>query len=321
MKRYLSGLSSPMVVVCFQADDQGVAQAVDYEQLKKEAGGSDPFSLPNDIDPSKNTDFQNLLKARFMGGFRAKIGLPDSIDPLDLQDIVSFDSGSINKVGFRMYCSEFQVVQLEPGGGYVSRPTWFAASQDPFSPWIFESNVDLSQSVIEPDSYHKLPGPVNQKIEEHKKSGMTFSVQQLWINLSTANLYATPTIKGVERDSVLGMNLERGFLTRYFDMLRSNKQPLLGVNIVDDRGEMATLSLTDFQLQVNPYLDSNGRPMQDPTFTQARASTLSYLCATESNVLPPRKFSRFSHCVSGTSWLSGRLTIGNNRIQLELARS
>ncbi|KAI9701712.1 MAG: hypothetical protein M1820_006340 [Bogoriella megaspora] len=285
MKRYLNGLSSPLLTVCFVADGNGVAQAIDYEELKKKANGSDPFAIPGDIDPSTNSDIKNLMGARFMGGFRAKIGLPEGVSPTDLPDILSFDSGSIAKVSFRMYCSDFDLVQLSPGGGYTLAPKWFAASQDRNNPWTFESKVDLSQSVVDKNSYHLMPPDVQKAI--HNKGSMAFSVQQLWFDMSTASLYSSPTIEGVARDSELGMILQRDFLTRYFDLLRGNGQPLLGVNVVDDKGDLATFSLTDFELQVNPYLDANGRPEQTPTPDQAKASTLSYLCATMGNKLPP----------------------------------
>ncbi|KAI9654192.1 MAG: hypothetical protein M1821_006720 [Bathelium mastoideum] len=274
MKRYLDGLSSPLLTVCFVADVNGVAQAIDYEELKKKANGSDPFAIPGGVDPSTSAEIERLMAARFMGGFRAKVGLPDGVDLADLPDIVSFDSGSIAKVGFSMYCSEFDLVQLSPGGGYISAPKWFATSQDRDNPWIFTSKVDLSQSVVDKNSYHLMPPDVQKAIKN--KGSMAFSVQQLWFDMSTASLYSSPEIEGVARDSELGMILQRDFLTRYFDLLQSNGQPLLGVNVVDDKGDLATFSLTDFELQVNPYLDANGRTEQNPTSDQTKASTLSF---------------------------------------------
>lgn len=46
MKKYLSGLSSPLVVVCYRANEKGEAKVIEYEELKKQAGGSDPSLYP-----------------------------------------------------------------------------------------------------------------------------------------------------------------------------------------------------------------------------------------------------------------------------------
>src|SRR5215212_10864212 len=76
MKEFLSTGTEPEVVICYVADEKGDPTQISYESLKQQANGSDPFTIPDDADPTTNPDIANLFKARFMVGIKAKIGLP-----------------------------------------------------------------------------------------------------------------------------------------------------------------------------------------------------------------------------------------------------
>ena len=55
MKLFLSGLTEPVVTVCYVANSAGQPVEVDYEQLVKSAQGTDPFSVPADATPPQIT--------------------------------------------------------------------------------------------------------------------------------------------------------------------------------------------------------------------------------------------------------------------------
>lgn len=256
-----------------------------------------------------------------MGGFRAKIGLPDGVTPVDLPDIVSFDSSQISmmekRTVFRMYCSKFQVVQLEPGGG-CSCPIWSTISQDPLNPWTFESRVGITKWFVREESYSQLPPDVQETIKN--KGDQASSVEQLSLDTFVATLCSIPTIEGVAATSTLGENLERDFSEKYFDTLNRNGQPLLGINVVDGVGDPATFSPTHVQLRVDPYVNEFGRPVQDFKVEEAGASTLSYLCATGSEFPHKREFSSLYTMVCVVLRNRSLIDRAQPRLRMELAR-
>ncbi|MFI8997369.1 hypothetical protein [Streptomyces sp. NPDC053542] len=282
MKLFLSGLTEPEVTVCYIADDQGKPVEIDYDQLKKLANGSDPFAVAATADPTTDPDLRNLINARFMMGFRAQIGLPPGIAPDKVPDIVTLGSDT-SSVVYNLLCSEFTVVELNPGGGY-SPPTWLSQSQPPGSPWVFTSKVDLRLSAVDQSAYSRLPVPVQQQI---KRLGPgAFSVQQLLFDLDNAALETTPAISGVTPGTTLYMVLEQSFLGAYFAQQKKNGEPLLGCVIQQSGAPTSTLTVTDLDMEVSPFLDGNGRTIVDPTPDQRNLATLSYLCAADGDPLP-----------------------------------
>jgi hypothetical protein len=113
LKQFLSGIAEPEVTVCYVADGLGRPTPVDYDELKKRAT-VDPFSIPDGSDPTTDQNLKKLLKARFMMGFRARIGIPKGTDPELIPDIVTLGE-DIRSVTFNLICEEFDVVELSPG--------------------------------------------------------------------------------------------------------------------------------------------------------------------------------------------------------------
>ncbi|GGM23576.1 hypothetical protein GCM10010129_80010 [Streptomyces fumigatiscleroticus] len=282
MKLFLSGLTEPEVTVCYVADDQGNPVEIDYDQLKEQAKGSDPFAVPATADPATDPDLRNLINARFMMGFRAQIGLPPGIAPGAVPDIVTLGSDT-SSVIYNLLCSEFIVVELNPGGGY-SPPTWFSQSQPSGSPWVYTSKVDLRLSTVDQSAYSRLPAPVQQQIK--RLGPAAFSVQQLLFDLDNAALETIPVLSGVTPGTTLYMVLEQSFLGAYFTQQKKNGQPLLGCVIQQSGAPTSTLTLTDLDMEVSPFLDGNGRTIVDPTPDQRSLATLSYLCAADGDPLP-----------------------------------
>lgn len=282
MLTFLAGLTEPIATVCFVADDQGDPVLTPYEEVLAKAQGSDPFSIPNGATPDNNADFRNLLDARFLASFRARLGVPPAPDPSKLPDLVVLGADTA-AVQFNMLCSEFSVAAVH--GGLFVPLTWSAQSQDPSSPWVFTTKVDMRLSTVDGSAYSKLPADVQQRIKN--LSGSAFSVQQLLFDLTNAALETVPTISGVAPGSVAYTLLEQYFVGAYFTEMQKQALPILGCSVSVQSAPPSTLTLTDLNFNVNPYEDPNGQPYPNPTPDQQQAATLNYLCAANHNQLPP----------------------------------
>ena len=282
VKLFLSGLTEPVVTVCYVANSAGQPVEVDYEQLVKSAQGTDPFSVPADADPATNHHLQNLFGARFMMGFRAQIGLPPGLAPAQIPDIVTLGSDT-SAVTYNLLCSQFQVVQLSPGG--YGPPSWLNESQPAGSPWIFTSKVDLRLSDVSSTAYSHLPPAVQHQIKN--LGSAAFSVQQLLFDLDNAALQTIPQITNVPPGTPLYTTLEQSFIGAYFSQMQKGGTPLLGCAISQTSAPPATLTLTDLNLEVSPFLGSNGQAVINPTRAQQDLAALSYLCAADGDPLPP----------------------------------
>jgi hypothetical protein len=280
LKTFMSKIKSPVVNCCWVADDKGRPTRIDYQKLLAESGGTDPFALPNGTDPS-DQNFKNLLNARFMMGFRAKIGIPPGLAPDKVPDVVALGVDTAS-VMFNLLCEQFTVVQLTPSGGYAS---WMNVSQPSGEPWIFTSKVDMRMSKVDQSKYSKLPPDVQKKIKEI--SGDTFTIQQLFYDLDNAALETIPTISGVQPGSPLHTLLMEEFCGGYFTQMQSSGEVVLGYFVAHQSYDASTLKLTDFNFNVNPFVGPGGSPVADPTPIQKDLTTLNYLCAANGDVLPP----------------------------------
>ena len=81
--------------------------------------------------------------------------------------------------------------------------------------------------------------------------------------------------------------LEQSFIGAYFSQMQKGGTPLLGCAISQTSAPPATLTLTDLNLEVSPFLGSNGQAVINPTRAQQDLAALSYLCAADGDPLPP----------------------------------
>ncbi len=281
MKEYMSGLTEPEVIVCYTADTNGNPTQIDYNTLVANANGTDPFSIP-DGTSATNQDVLNLYGARFMFAFKARIGLPPGILPQNMPDIVALQGGT-SAVKYNLMCSEFIITQYTPASGYTAA-SWMNQSQPSGTAWLFTSNVDLRLTTMDSTAYSTLPQDVQNQIKNI--GGNAFSVQQLLFDLNNAALETQPTISGVTPGTSLYTALSNDFLGAYYTTMKANGQPMLSASITQTNSDPATLTLTDLNLEVNPFLGSSGSAVTNPTQAQADLDTLDYLCAANGNTLP-----------------------------------
>jgi hypothetical protein len=214
MLAFLSALKEPEVITCYCADPTDKPVPIDYEVLKQKANGTDPFLVPSGTDTANDPNIKNLLGARFMVGFKARLGVPHVSKPSLLPDVVTL-GGDTSSVIFNMLCSEFIVVELDPDSLYSS-PSWTNLSQPANSPWAFTSKVDLHLSTVDGSAYSTLAPAIQSAI---KNLGVNaFSVQQLLFDLTNASLMTVPNLSGVTPGTTLSLILLQYFISAYFNL-------------------------------------------------------------------------------------------------------
>ncbi|KAK5047761.1 hypothetical protein LTR84_006426 [Exophiala bonariae] len=285
MITYLDSLTSPEIIVCYISQESVgtpgyTAVEVEFTKLLELTEGVDPFTVTVPSDNQENDpNFQKLLKANFIMGFKARIGIPNVPDKSKLKDIVSLQ-GDTAQVGFNLMCSEFTVAGIET----VSVDRFFIqSSQTPASTWLFSTQVDLRLGDLSDSGYSRLSPEAQRKIKNLSDS--VFSIQQLLIDLSTATLAESVKISGVEAGSTVETFLEKYFIQKYIAKLKDTGEPMLGCAAVSKGTDRSTMLLTDMDFSVSPYVDSLGKPAASDS--QKELNTLNYLCATDHRALGP----------------------------------
>jgi hypothetical protein len=278
MKQFLAGLAAPEVVSCYVYDANNNLVPVNYEDLKKQAHGSDPFQVPDHADPATNKDLLNLAAANYAGGFRAQIGLPD-LPLASLPAIVTLSSGTDAPVLFNLLCSEFQITGFEYGPR--GRVIWIDEKQPSGSgdPWYFSSHVTLNTARLDPGKPLSQTTPaVEHRIQQLKQTigADAFSVQRLFLDLDTAILQSTPTIVGIPEGWAVWELISSIFLGAYMNQMRSNGTPVLGYSITVSRPDSSTLQVAALSYETAALLD-HSKPIMNPTPAQQAAATFNYL--------------------------------------------
>ena len=276
MMDYLSNSPFP-AVTCVWVMSEGSPPSpvqIPYAKLMELAHNSDPFNVPDGSDPDKNQDIKNLAGARFLGGFRAQIGIPSGLD--ETTNVVTLGADTTS-VQFNLLCSSFAVVQFTPSGQYPPA-SWMNKSQSS-TPWIFQSRVNLRLAKFEGDQ-SKLPAAVQERIKSLQLQPGSFSIQQLFLQLDNPGVATVPTIMGVPNPSMLHDWLQEYFLGAYWATMIATKQPALG-HAITRSADSSSLALTDLKFQTSPFI-SHGEHLKYP----GELDTLCYLGETNNNVLP-----------------------------------
>ncbi len=282
MKEYLDVVGQPEVIQCWLMDDNGNPQAIDYNDLLKQSGNVDPFSIPDNAG-ADDSRVKALSDLGFWYGFKASVGNPPGYAPDAIPDIVTLGTDT-SAVRFSMMCSEFRVVQAKYGRRGIMG--WLNRSQPDGNAWIFRSDVDMRLTQYGGTNFSQLPQPVQDAIKN--LGGDAFSIEQLLFDLQNARLSTIPTIDGLVAGDPALVALQTSFLGAYFGTLRKTGEPVLGYTVKRrDAINTSSLKLTDLNFNVNPYVGTNGQPIAQPTDEQRNLATLNYLCAANAHELPP----------------------------------
>lgn len=288
MKEFLAQADTPEVVICYVYDADNDLVPIGYEELKKNAKGSDPFAVPDGAKPRVDQDLINLEEMNFAGGFKAAIGLPDI--PLSLLPAIVTLKKFGQPVLFNLFCREFQIVGFEYGPRGSS--TWIDQSQPSGGePWYFSANVNLDVAGVVPGDPSITP-EVQERIEELKAAGKAgqFSIQKLLLDLDTAFVQSVPTIKGIEPGWPVWILISRIFLKAYIDELKKNGKPIFGFTFEMNEPDPGSIELGALAYETSALLDSKGQPIPNPTPEQEDAATLDYIGSTSTKRPTPVEF-------------------------------
>ncbi|GLA06303.1 hypothetical protein AnigIFM60653_006834 [Aspergillus niger] len=288
LRQWLARGDHPVKYMYYLVDDYGNPTVEKTrEELLTLSGGIDPFDIPGGTTPD-DPRVSKLTEIRFNVGLRIKMGLPPGITPANLPAVVSL-GGSADSVGFRLFCSEFSIVQNTPGGWVPGR--WDVWSQPLGESWYFETSVNLLMAnlndKLDTPYLNDNPDVKAQLLEQLRNmSGTAYSLQQLLFDLDTAVLQTVPTIAGVPPGSPAEQVLLKSFILVYSKGAQEKGLPLLSITAVAQAPDPSPLQLTNFERQVSP-LKEDGKPIDKPTPEQQNATTLDHLCMTSHKTLPP----------------------------------
>ncbi|KAB8219344.1 hypothetical protein BDV33DRAFT_204471 [Aspergillus novoparasiticus] len=257
---YLRHNPQPENYLCFLANQNGdPSSMISLEQLLALTDNVNPFDIP-DGTACNDPRILALTRARFIIGITIQMGLPPGILPRDLPPVVTLGSSATN-VRFRMFCSQFTVIQNTPPGGFNQSGNWNVWNQAPGTPWPVETNVDLE----------RLRNQLNNL------SRTAFSLQQLLFDLENAVLQSIPRFPGVPPGSKAQSALQRSFVSLWSASAKDHGFPLVSIVAIPEAKDESQLHLTSFERRVNPLQGDDGKQ---------EATTLNYLCAADGNSQP-----------------------------------
>jgi len=281
MEEWLSKVQYEPVIMGYKFNPEAADPKKPYYPISDWQGfvselGFDPFTLPNNT-PATDPKMAKLMQEYFAFAFKAEIGLPDF--PLsEIPPVISLNKEG-SYVTYNMVNKVFQVIGIE-SPPYGER-YWLNASQsEDQEVWDFQFTVDmdLREDNIT-NHFHNLP-PNTQNIIKNLGEDM-FSVQQLYLDLNTAALSNSYTIKGIDPTSTIYQMLCNVYFEEYFKTLVADGGIMLGYSVKASKPFSDDVSLipTDLNFEVSAYKENN---QQTSDFD---AYTLNYLIMSEGHAM------------------------------------
>ncbi|KAH7143340.1 hypothetical protein DER46DRAFT_673588 [Fusarium sp. MPI-SDFR-AT-0072] len=293
---YLHNNTLPCNYFCFLSNpsNANAVVPVTLEDLVAKTGGVDPFKIPRDT-PHTDPRVQALTKVGFAVGVKIRMGLPPGVEPKDLPPILEL--GDLAQFAtFNILCSDFHVVENEPGNSASPNGKWNVWKQPPGHPWTLKTWVSLVHASLDNQlngSTHFSQNPAKkQRLLKRLQniSNTSFSLQQLLLDMDNATVQNVPVIEGMKPGSRAHLVVfgQLGNIWTAFTK-KCHCHPIAVVAVPQTSSDASKLHLTSFDLQVNRVKDSNGDAVKNPTKEQLAATTLDYRCTTGGTQLPPAK--------------------------------
>lgn len=292
------GPSQPVQYLCFSPDDFGSPSVfIDLNDLEKDTGVN-PFQLPLDIAPGDER-LKKLYDYDFRLAIKIQVGAPPGMNPKSLPPIVTLGNG-VNNVDFIMYIRELTIYQIASKKGVLSL---VVTAQPRGQAWYIAADVDIQLSALDKTlntpyyndkSHKKEKEDLLEQLSRVQSSGFAYSLQQLLFDLNSATLskeltvYNTDDMSTPKLSDAVRLLIESAVLSGYKTVAEAAGHPILAVLAVkeDLREDPSQLHLTGFQRQVNKFKGSDGLDKPNPTFEEANASTLDYLCVANGHKFP-----------------------------------
>lgn len=289
MKQFLLKFDGHEFIRCYiykQDVPDGQSHFVETDfQAYKTTLGFDPFDVPNGTamtDPKMKALEDNY----FAFAFKTVMGLPTSFPLSAIPDVIKLDKGN-SSVTYNLFCKEFQVLNLEPGG--YGGGTWSNLSQEGgAAPWTFTFDVSLDL-YSNTSAFVSLPPEIQNQIK-NLCPGSMFSVEQLYLDLNAPGLESNPQIANLDPTSNAYIYLTRVFLNKYFANMQENSKSadnpdgnyLLGYSIKPSNpGNTSSIVPSDLNFLVSPYLNEQGNAT-----TLYDLYTLNWLVMTDKHKMP-----------------------------------
>jgi hypothetical protein len=187
-------------------------------------------------------------------------------------------------VGYNMICSDFDIVELNPGTGFDPEPTWLHLTQQQSNPGYSRQSLMSEKFGIELKLYCTLFANMQKTTDNMINIGAPFSGEQLLFDLSNASLETVPTISIIDPRTNLYRILQTFFISSYFTQLQNNGEPAFSAQIYARQPDQSALHMRGYEIEVSPYIGTTNASTTD--LQKQCATTLHYLC-TATETLPP----------------------------------
>ncbi|KAK1532351.1 uncharacterized protein CCOS01_04334 [Colletotrichum costaricense] len=290
---YLWESNQPVDYICYISDSNNgnATTQISLDELLKRTDGVNPFEILDGASPN-DPRIEELTRNNFVVGVKIRIGVPPGVMPKELPPILELGK-SDGKSLFRMFCSEFQVIQNTKSEGPSANGRWNVWNQPSGSPWYIETDVNILNKSLDwgletPYFNHRPELMGNLKSQfNYLPPSKSYSLQQTLMDLETAADQSTPNFVGIPVGSPALEILQKNFVDLYSKAAKSYGQPILAVAAVaEDHPDPSTLQVTSVEVGISRYKDSNACVVNNPTPEQAAAATLDHLCMTNCHSAP-----------------------------------
>ncbi|KXH48077.1 hypothetical protein CNYM01_11602 [Colletotrichum nymphaeae SA-01] len=293
---YLWESNQPINYICYLSPPQdsnngNATTQISLDELLKRTDGVNPFEILDGASPN-DPRVEALTRNNFVVGVKIRIGVPPGVMPKELPPVLELGK-SDGKSLFRMFCSEFQVIQNTTSEGSSANGRWNVWNQPSGSPWYIETGVNILNKGLDwgletPYFNHhpELKGNLKSQFN-YLPPSKSYSLQQTLMDLETAADQSTPNFVGIPAGSPVLEILQKNFVDLYIKAAKSYGQPILAIAAVaEDHPDPSTLQVTSVEVGISRYKDSNASVVNNPTPEQAAAATLNHLCMTNCHEAP-----------------------------------
>jgi hypothetical protein len=162
-------------------------QEIAYDTVTNALGGKSLFDIPDNSD-EKNASVRKLKDLSFEFAFKAKVGLPPGALTA-IPDVVVLDRGNRN-LSYQLFFAEIAITTLSTTQAGVR---WGNLRQQRGNPWVFRFDVSLDVRPGGEGAFNQLPYAVQSRLKRLNPDS-TFSVQQLYLDLTSAKFLTGPDL-------------------------------------------------------------------------------------------------------------------------------